>query len=178
MARTIPYQPSLLRLLHALVAALIPLAWLTGLAVLLGHDGSWLPFSWSLPSDWVDIHGSVGAVLWPLALLFSLYAVSLGRARLRQPANAAALLVLAVAVASGKLMDESWVRDRQIHHLVYNVHVVAWGLLAAVLIWHVAAVLRRGGVPLAASMAQLRWRRGDEPWSWPTQLLGIVRIRR
>jgi hypothetical protein len=30
----------------------------------------------------------VGVLLWPIALLFGLYAVTAGRPRLRQPANA------------------------------------------------------------------------------------------
>jgi hypothetical protein len=28
----------------------------------------------------IDIHGTVGVVLWPIALLFGLYALSLGQA--------------------------------------------------------------------------------------------------
>jgi hypothetical protein len=49
----------------------------------------------------------VGVVLCPpIALLFGLYALSLERARLDQVANTAALLGLAPAVGSGKLMQE------------------------------------------------------------------------
>ena len=99
MARTIPYQPSLLRLLHSITALLVPLAWLSGLVVLANHDGRWFRLPFVVPGDWIDIHGTVGALLWPVALLLALYALRAGRARLRQPANAAALLGLVLALS-------------------------------------------------------------------------------
>ena len=170
MAPNQPYQPSLLRLLHGAVAVLVPLAWLTGLAVLVGYDRHWFPAAAPLPGEWIEIHGTVGVVLWPLAILFGLYALSLGRARLRQPANAAALLSLALAVGSGKLMEEDWLRDGQFDHLVYKLHVLAWALLAGVVLWHVVAVVRRGGPALATSMASLQLRDNDRPQHWPGQL--------
>jgi hypothetical protein len=63
MAR--PYQPSLLRFLHGATASLVPLAWLSGLLVYSRDD--------------IDIHGSTGLLPWPVAVLFGLCAVSLGR---------------------------------------------------------------------------------------------------
>jgi len=125
-----PYQPSLLRLLHGATALLVPLAWLTGLLVYSAYDGRFGRLPITLPGGWIDIHGTAGVVLWPLVLLFTLYAVSAGRARLRQPANALALLALALAVGSGKLMDEDWLSGGQFHHLVYSVHLLAWLLIA------------------------------------------------
>jgi len=171
MPPTQPYQPSLLRLLHAGVALLVPLAWLSGFALLLHHERRRFDLPWQLPGDWVDIHGSVGALLWPIALLFGLYALTLGRARLRQAANATALVVLGLAVATGKLMDEDWLRDGELHHLVYKLHVLAWALLALAVIWHTAAALARGGIPLVRSMMALTVRQTDGPRHWPEQLL-------
>jgi hypothetical protein len=84
-----------------------------------------------------------GVLLWPIALLFGLYAVTAGRPRLRQPANALALLALVLAVGSGKLMQEDWLRDGSLDHLVYSVHLLAWLLIALALILHVSAVLQR-----------------------------------
>ena len=118
-----PYQPSLLRLLHGATALLVPLAWLSGLLVYSSYDGRFSRLPFSLPGEWIDIHGTVGVLLWPLALLFSLYALTVGRLRLRQPANALALLALVMAVGSGKLMQEDWLRDGQLHHIVYSVHL-------------------------------------------------------
>lgn len=165
-----PYQPSLLRLLHGATALLVPAAWMSGLIVYSLRDGRWGRLPWQPPGDWIDIHGSVGVLLWPPALLFGLYALSLGRARLRRPANAAALLGLALAVGSGKLMDEEWLRQGELHHVVYGVHLLAWLLIAAAVLWHLAAVLRRGGGTLAGSMVSLTARPDDRPRHWPRQI--------
>ena len=35
-----------------------------------------------MPGNWINIHGTLGVILWPLALLFGLYSLSIGRARL------------------------------------------------------------------------------------------------
>jgi len=165
-----PYQPSLLRLLHGVTALLVPLAWLTGLIVYFTYDGRLGRLPFSLPGDWLDIHGTVGVVLWPIALLFGLYALSLGRARLNQAANTAALLGLVLAVGSGKLMQEDWLRSGQLDHLVYSLHLLAWLLIAAAVLWHVAAVLRRGGSTLARSMFLFPMRSNDQPQHWPAQV--------
>jgi hypothetical protein len=172
-----PYQPSLLRLLHGATALLVPLAWLTGLLVYASYDGRFGRLPFTLPGEWIDIHGTVGVVLWPLALLFALYAVSAGRVRLRQPANAMALAALVLAVGSGKLMDEDWLRDAQFQHLVYSVHLLAWLLIALAVSLHVGGVLQRGGWPLARSMASLQLRPGDLPGHWFDQMRRATRGR-
>jgi uncharacterized membrane protein YhaH (DUF805 family) len=165
-----PYQPSLLRLLHGATALLVPLAWLTGLVVYSRYDGRFGRLPFPLAGEWIDIHGAVGVLLWPLALLFALYAITAGRLRLRQPANALALLALILAVGSGKLMQEDWLRDGQLHHFVYSVHLLAWLLIALAVILHVMAVLQRGGWPLARSMASVQLRPGDLPGNWFNQI--------
>jgi uncharacterized membrane protein YhaH (DUF805 family) len=119
----------------------------------------------------------VGVLLWPVALLFALYALTAGRLRLRQPANALALVALVLAVGSGKLMQEDWLRDGQFHHFVYSVHLFAWLLIALVVILHVVAVLQRGGWPLVRSMASVQLRPGDLPGQWPAQVLRSIRNR-
>jgi len=163
MPATRPYQPSLLRLLHGATALLVPLAWLTGLVVYTNHDGRLGRLPFAIPGDWIDIHGTVGVLLWPIALLFGLYAVSVGRVRLRQPAHALVLLALVLAVGSGKLMQEDWLRQGRLDQPLYSLHLLAWLLIAGAVVLHVSAVLRRGGLPLARSMASLRLRRGDLP---------------
>ncbi|QCH13645.1 cytochrome B [Synechococcus sp. CB0101] len=170
MNRPIPYQPSLLRLLHGCTALLVPLAWLSGLVVFSNHDGRWLRLP-TLPGDWIDIHGTVGVLLWPVALVFALYALNAGRSRLRQPANAAALIGLMLAIGSGKLMQEDWLRTGQLDAFPYHLHLLAWLLISGAVIWHGGAVLRRGGWRFARSMAQLQVRENDGPRSWPRQLL-------
>jgi len=173
MAR--PYQPSLLRLLHGATALLVPLAWLTGLLVYSAYDGRFGRLPFTLPGEWIDIHGTVGVLLWPIALLFGLYALTAGRPRLRQPANALALVALVLAVGSGKLMDENWLRESLFQQPLYSVHLLAWLLIALAVALHVAAVLRRGGLPLARSMASLKLRSSDRPGDWPAQMLAALR---
>jgi hypothetical protein len=169
MAKQALYQPALLRLLHGITALLVPLAWLSGVVVFANHDGRGLDWP-TLPGNWIDIHGTVGVLLWPVALLFTLYALSAGRGRLRQPANAAALIGLALAVVSGKLMQEDWLRTGQLDHFPYHLHLLAWLLISGAVIWHVAAVMQRGGLPLAGTMFQLKVREKDGPSTWFDQL--------
>ena len=149
-----PYQPSLLRLLHGATALLVPLAWLTGLVVYSRYDWRFgrLPFTFA--GEWIDIHGTVGVLLWPLALV-----------------------ALVIAVCSGKLMDEDWLRDGQFHHLVYSVHLFAWLLVALAVTLHLLAVLRLGGLPLARSMASVQLRPGDLPGNWFDQMRRSFKIR-
>ena len=173
-----PYQPSLLRLLHGVTALLVPLAWLTGLLVYSAADGRFGRLPFTLPGEWIDIHGTVGVLLWPIAMLFGLYALTVGRARLRQPANAIALLALVLAVGSGKLMQEDWLRQGQLDHLVYSVHLLAWLLIALAVALHVGAVLQRGGWPLARSMASIQVRAGDLPGNWFDQIRRSLKARR
>lgn len=151
------------------MAVLVPLAWLSGLLVYSRDDGRWGRLPWLPDGNWIDLHGTIGVALWPLALLFGLYALTLGRARLNRAANAVALLALALAVGSGKLMDEDWLRDGQLDHLVYSVHLLAWLLVAVAVLWHVSGVLRRGGSLLARSMFALQLRSDDRPQHWPSQ---------
>jgi hypothetical protein len=135
------------------------------------------PLRRALPGAWIDIHGTIGVLLWPIALVFGLYALTAGRSRLGQPANLLALLALALAVGSGKWMQEDWLRDRELDHLVYTVHLMAWLAIALAALIHVLAVLRRGGWPLARSMASLSLRSNDLPGHWPAQMFGAIRRR-
>ena len=173
-----PYQPSLLRLLHGAIALLVPLAWITGLLVYSAHDGRFGRLPFTLPGEWIDIHGTVGVVLWPIALLFGIYALTAGRLRLRQPANAIALLALSLAVGSGKLMQENWLRDGRLDHIVYAVHLLAWLLIALAVSIHITAALQRGGLPLVRSMASLQLRSGDRPGHWFAQIRRSFKVGR
>jgi hypothetical protein len=165
-----PYQPSLLRLLHGATALLVLAAWLSGLLVYSLHDGRWGRLPFSPAGDWVDLHGTAGVLLLPLALIFAAYALTLGRRRLRRPANALALAALALAIGSGKLMNEDWLRRSELDHWVYGLHLLGWLLLSLAVVFHLAGVLQRGGWPLAGSMLSWRLRHGDQPRHWLGQL--------
>jgi hypothetical protein len=169
MARP-PYQPSLLRLVHGGTVLLVLGCWLSGLIVYSRYDGRWGRLPFTPAGNWIDLHGQVGWLLLPLGLVFSAYALSLGRPRLRRTTNATALLALALAIGTGKLMDENWLRDGELHHLVYGLHLVAWLLIGLAVLAHVADSLRLGGWPLLASMASPALREGDLPGDWPAQI--------
>ncbi len=177
MARP-PYQPSLLRLLHGVTALLVLAAWLSGLIVYSRYDGRWGRLPFTPPGSWIDLHGQAGFLLLPLGLAFAAYALSLGRARLRRATNAMALAALVLAVATGKLMQEDWLRDGQLHHLAYSLHLAAWLLIGLAVVLHVGESLRLGGTPLLASMASTTLRPGDLPGDWPEQVRRFLKRRR
>jgi hypothetical protein len=168
MAR--PYQPSLLRLLHGAMVLLVPAAWLSGLIVYSQFDGRWGRLPFRLAGEWIDLHGSLAVLLWPLAALFGLYALSLGRSRLRRPANVIALAALTLSIVTGKLMQEEWLKKGELNHLIYSLHLLGWLTIAGAVLWHLAAVVTLGGVPLLRSMLSLRLNRGDQPRDWPGQI--------
>ena len=165
-----PYQPSLLRLLHGLTAVFVGLCWWTGLALYSQFDGRWGRLPLRLPGV-IDLHGSLGLVLTLLALPFVAYAVSLGRGRLARAANAAPLLALLLSLGSGLVMREDWLRRGELQHLAYQLHLLGWLLVSAMVLWHLLALLRRGGPVLVASIWQLELRAGDGPRQWPAQLM-------
>ncbi len=168
MAR--PYQPSLLRSLHGATALAVLGCWLSGLVVYSLHDGRWGRLPLQLPGDWIDIHGSLGVVLLPLALLLLAYALSKGRRQQQRPSNAIPLLALALAIGSGKAMQEDWLRNGQLHHLAYQLHLLAWLLMALAVLTHLWGGLQRGGWPLLRSMLSTSTRQGDHPGDWLRQL--------
>jgi hypothetical protein len=169
MAR--PYQPALLRLLHLPTALLVAGLWLTGLLILGIHDGRWfrLPADFVVV-DWIDVHGSLGVPLVLLVTLFVPYALTVGRARLRKAANLLPLLALLLSVGSGLLMAEDEVRNGATGGLVYGLHLGGWVVMGLAVLLHLGGALRRGGVPLAASMFRADLRPGDRPGDWGAQL--------
>ena len=82
-----PYQSSLLRALHGCSALAVLGCWLTGLVVYGRYDGRWGRLPLQLPGDWIDIHGSLGVVLLPFAVLLAVYACTLGGAGCNAPAT-------------------------------------------------------------------------------------------
>lgn len=170
-----PYQPSLLRLLHGAVSVLSLSAWISGLALYVSFDHRWGSLTIPFGPEWIDIHGTIGLVLLVVAPLFALYALTAGRARLKQPANLLPLLGLGLAIGSGKMMDEDWLLAGQLYPIVYSVHLIAWLLIGLSVLLHLASVLNRGGWPLARSMASLSLRSNDLPGHWPGQLLRGLR---
>lgn len=138
-------------------------AWLSGLIVYSRYDGRWGRLPFTPPGSWIDLHGQAGFLLLPLGLVFAAYALTLGRPRLKRITNTMALGALALAVATGKLMQEDWLRDGQLHHLAYSLHLVAWLLIGLAVVLHLGDSLRLG--------ARRCWPR------WPARPCGRVICR-
>jgi len=170
-----PYQPSLLRLLHGAAGLLTLIAWISGLVVYARFDHRWGALPFKLAGDPIEFHGTVGVILWPVAVLFGLYAITAGRRLLVRPANAIPLLSLALAVGSGLLMDEDWLLEGELDQFIYSVHLISWVLMALSVLWHLGSVLQRGGWPLARSMASVSLQANDLPRHWANQLIRSVR---
>jgi hypothetical protein len=170
----VPYQPSLLRVLHGATAVLVAIGWITGLLLLGSFDGRWGRLPFTLDGEWIELHGHVGVVLALVLLLFVPYALTLGAGRLRRFANSLPLMALVLAVGSGLQMESEWLVNHATTPLPYAFHLTAWLLLAVSVPLHLIGALRRGGWPLAASMLSLRLRLHDGPRHWPGQLLHFV----
>ncbi len=166
-----PYQPSLLRLLHSPLALLTLASWTTGGLIYNQFDGRFgrLPLG-SVSEELFELHGFLGWVTFLLLLPFALYALTLGWQRLRTLSNVLPLIALSLAVGSGLAMEEEWLEERQFAHLSYALHLSSWALLGLLALWHVVAILRRGGGALAVSMFRLDLHQGDLPGDWPKQI--------
>jgi hypothetical protein len=163
-----PYQPSLLRLLHGLTALLVIGCWLSGLLVYSRYDGRWGRLPFTPDGNWIDLHGQLGWFLLPVGLAFSA----------TNSMALVALVALVLAVATGKLMQENWLRDGELHHLVYALHLVAWLVIGLAVLVHVAGSLQQGGWPLLASMSNTSVREGDLPGDWPGQIRRYMKRKR
>lgn len=119
-----PYQPSLLRLLHGVSAAVAGVASVTGFLIYNHYDGRYGRMPLGGSEEIIDLHGDLGGLLPWVVIPFALYSLTLGIRRLFRPAdlgrmvgslpawqrltNTAALLGLAAAVLSGLPMDDDW----------------------------------------------------------------------
>jgi hypothetical protein len=171
----VPYQPSLLRVLHGATALLVAIGWITGLLLLGSFDGRWGRLPFTLDGEWIELHGRVGLLLALVLLLFVPYAFTLGAGRLRRVTNSLPLLALALAVGSGLQMESEWLVNHATTPFPYVLHLLAWLLLAVSVPFHLIGAVRRGGWPLAASMLSARLRPHDGPLHWPGQLLRYFR---
>lgn len=192
MARTQPYQPSLLRVLHGITAILVLAAIATGYWVYDTFDGRFGRLALPRINPIIDIHGTIGLTFFLFVPLFFIYSLWLGRSRLVQgdtltnltknvgkpiwwvslqrSTNTAMLVAAFLAVLSGKLMDETWLPQGQLDHAAYYFHLIAWVIIEVCLILHLLMSAKVGGAPLLLSMLNWRIRPDDSPKSWLNQI--------
>lgn len=199
MARSIPYQPLLLRLLHGVSALLVMLALISGYWVYNTFDGRFgkLPLPWI--NDIQGLHGTFGLFFLILLPAFALYSFHAGQKRLIQPdtlqqatrlgqpmgwislqriINTWMLLASVLAVLSGRLMKEEWLPNGELYHAAYSFHLIAWAVMFLSLALHLLMSVKVGGVPLLLSMLSWQVRSQDHPRHWPSRLREWLRAIR
>lgn len=185
------YQPFLLRILHAITALCGILAIFTAFWTYNTYDGRWGKVPLPDFPEIEGIHGTFG--LWTLLIfpLFVIYAFQRGEKRLIQKdflikltdlkqkswwynlhrlTNTLTLLALTFAVFSGKMMDEKWLPQGELHHRWYYAHLISWLIIVICLIFHLLMSLKIGGLPLILSMLNFRFRKNDHPQLWRKNL--------
>lgn len=189
---TQPYQPLLLRILHGLTGLFVLLAIATALWTYDTYDGRWFRVYLPKVAAIEGIHGTFG--LWALLLfpIFVVYAFHRGSRRLIQPdtltqirepgkpsgryavhriTNTLTLIALAVAVFSGKMMDEKWLPQGELDHPWYYVHLVSWVVMVISIALHLLMSAAVGGTPLWLSMLSRQIRPGDRPSVWRANVI-------
>lgn len=192
MARTQPYQPLILRLLHASQGFLAILGILTGYWLLNTWDpqfgGLPLPLA---PESAIEWHEDIGGVFSGAIAIFIVYSLWAGRRRLIQPksikhltnigkpawwyalhriTNTALLIFASLAVISGDDLGHNVLENGVFSDWGYTLHVLSWlGLLLGTFL-HIVLSVKVGGVPLLLSIVSFKIRPKDHPRHWPLHL--------
>lgn len=196
MAKSQPYQPFPLRVLHGSIAALVILALFTGFLIYNVYDGriGQLPIP-TVPRI-MGIHKLFGRLFLFIIPVFALYSFHAGRRRLWQEdslkklqdvgkpiwwytlhrlVNSFLLLAAVFALVSGRQMDEGWMRSGDLTQVWYTLHLGSWVVMALSLICHLLMSFKVGGLPLLLSILSLKNRPGDTPAAWIRKFKSWVR---
>ncbi|MBK4729140.1 cytochrome b/b6 domain-containing protein [Oxynema sp. CENA135] len=192
--RSRPYQPSLLRLLHAANALVVLCAWLSAILVYNTYDRRFVQLPLPEIPGSIDIHGTFAVGLLLTLPPFALYSFHLGSKRLIQSdswrqlkhldrpsgryalhriANTLILLATTVAFVSGRMMKEDWLPQGNLQELWYTIHLWGWIFVGIALILHIALGVWVGGIALMRSMVSWRMRENDTPQTWWQQVQRI-----
>jgi len=197
MPQSKPYQPLALRLLHGATAVLIILAIITGVLIYNIYDARIIG---KLPIPDVPrimgIHKLIGRLFLFSIPFFALYSFHAGKRRLIQAdsfdklkefgnhiwwytlhriVNTLLLLAATLALVTGRQVDETWMRDGDLTHTWYTLHLVSWLVMFACLAAHLLMSARVGGMPLLLSMVDVKYRASDSPASWSDKIKFWVR---
>jgi Prokaryotic cytochrome b561 len=187
MPNTSPYQPALLRILHAAAAVLTISALVSGFWVYNTYDKRWGSLALPTLEDIQGIHGTIALTLLLFLPIFALYSLRIGYRRLVQEqsfsqlsqvgkpvwwislhrfANTLMLIAATFSVITGRMMKEEWLPAGEIDRQWYLAHLLGWlGVLSALAL-HLLMGAKVGGVPLLLSMVTWKKRDGDKLGSW------------
>jgi Prokaryotic cytochrome b561 len=187
MARSHPYQPVLLRVLHGVAVVLVVLALISGFLIYNTYDKRWGSLALPKIGDIQGIHGTIALSFLLFLPVFALYSFHIGYGRLAQEqsfsqlkqlgkpvwwisvhrfANTLMLLAATFAVVTGRMMKEEWLPAGEIYRQWYLAHLVAWVCVFISLALHVLMGAKVGGAPLLVSMFNWEKRGEDTPLSW------------
>ncbi|MBD2667407.1 hypothetical protein B6N60_01697 [Richelia sinica FACHB-800] len=191
MARSAPYQPLLLRILHGVSGILAVGAFFTGFLVYNTFDGRFgkLPIPKFDPIQ--DLHGTLALCFLLLFPALAIYSFHAGKKRLIQPdsfqqltqlgrpiwwvslqrlANTLMLVASIFALVSGRMMKEEWLPTGELDHIWYYFHLLAWLVIGFCLAIHILMSAKVGGAPLLLSMFSWRFIPEDSPMVWYSRL--------
>lgn len=195
MSRSRPYQPLLLRLLHALNALIAILAIVTSFWVYNTFDGRFGQLPLPRINDIIGIHGTFGLTFLFIMPALALYSFHAGQKRLVQPdsfqqltqvgkpiwwyslhriTNTAILLAATFALISGRMMKEEWLPTGEFNHIWYQLHLAAWVILVFCLAIHLLMSAKVGGSPLIVSMFDRKYRPDDSPAVWLRKIRSLL----
>ncbi|KST67396.1 cytochrome b/b6 domain-containing protein [Mastigocoleus testarum] len=187
MPQSTPYQPVLLRILHATTGLLAILALVSGFWVYNTYDKRWGSLALPKLEDIQGIHGTIALIFLLLLPVFALYSFHIGHHRLLQEqsfkqltqlrssvwwtsihrlVNTLMLLAVTFSVLTGRMMKEEWLPAGEIYHQWYLSHLVAWTCVLISLALHLLFGVKVGGVPLLLSMFHWGVRDRDTPPFW------------
>lgn len=191
MARSTPYQPFLLRVLHGISGFLAIAAIVTGFWVYSTYDGRFGKLALPKLGDIQGIHGTLALFFLIILPFFAIYSFHAGARRLIQPntvqqlgqigkpiwwitlhriANTLMLLAATLAVVTGRMMKEAWLPAGELNHVWYLAHLVGWLVMVVALLLHLLMSAKVGGLPLLLSMLRVYYRPDDSPVHWPERM--------
>jgi Prokaryotic cytochrome b561 len=155
---------------------------MTGFWVYNTYDGRFGRIALPIISDSQGLHGTIGLTFLLLFPIFAIYSFHPGQKRLLQPdslknlaqinrpigwislhriVNTSMLGASVFALISGRLMKEEWLPSGEFYHLSYNLHLLAWLVMAICLLVHILVAARVGGSALILSMFDWKTRPSD-----------------
>lgn len=179
---TRPYQPLLLRILHAVNGLLVLGALITGFWVYNTYDARYGRIPLPPIPDSQGLHGTIALTFLLLFPIFAIYSFHPGQKRLIQPDSLKNLMQLnrpigwislqrivntfmlgasVFALISGRLMKEEWLPQGELYHLAYTFHLLAWSVMLICLAVHILMSARVGGTALILSMFDWKTRASD-----------------
>ncbi|WP_041933107.1 cytochrome b/b6 domain-containing protein [Gloeothece verrucosa] len=199
MARSQPYQPLLLRILHGVNLIVVLLAMVTAFWVYNIYDGRLIQLPLPNIPDMIGIHGTFGVLFLIVFPALALYSFHPGQKRLIQGdtinkltavgkpiwwyslyriINTVMLLAGTWALMTGRQMKEEWLPDGNLNETWYQLHLSAWLVLLGCLIIHVLMGLKIGGTPLIMSMFRRQYRPSDSPRLWRQKIQEFIKSRK